>query len=48
MKDSLEVFDINLWNIKENRYNPQSRTEDGIILLKPKSSWTKDENKRHL
>ena len=43
MKDFLETS-----NIVENRYNSPSRVEDGIIVLKLRSSWTKDEKKRHL
>ena len=45
MKDFLETFDIDLWDIVESGYNPASRTKDGIILLKCRSSWTKDEKK---
>ena len=48
MNDFLEAYDIELWDIVENGYNLPSRTEDGITLLKPKSSWIEDEKKRHL
>ena len=48
MKDLLEAYDINLWDIIECGYNPPSRIEDRIILLKLRSSWMEDEKKRHL
>ena len=32
MKDFLEVFDIDLWDILESGYNPPSKIEDGITI----------------
>ena len=43
MKDFLEATDIDLWDIIENGYNPPTVIEEGITILKPRRSWTKDE-----
>ena len=48
MKDFLEATDIDLWDIIENGYNPPSAIENGITILKPRSSWSEDEKNRHL
>ena len=32
MRDFLEAFDIDLWDIVENGNNPPSRIEDGITI----------------
>ena len=45
MKDFLEASDIDLWDIVENGYNPPSKTKNGIIILKLRSSWIEDEKK---
>ena len=48
MKDFLKASNIDLWDIVKNGYNPFSRIEDGIIILKLRSSWIENEKKRHL
>ena len=38
MRDFLKASDIDLWDIIENGYDLPSRIEDGINVLKPRSS----------
>ena len=47
MNDFLETFDIDLWDIVENGYNPPLRIKDGITILKLRIFWIEDKKKRH-
>ena len=48
MRDFIEAFDINMWELVENGYNPPSRIENGISILKPGSEWIEEKKKKHL
>ena len=48
MKDFIEAIDIDMWDIVENGYELPKILVDGIVQLKVKSLWTKEERKKHL
>ena len=48
MRDFIEASDTDMWELVENGYNPPSKIEEGISILKPRSEWTEEEKKKHL
>ena len=47
MKDFIEATDIDIWDVVENGYDPPRYVLEGILELKLKNLWNKDNRKKH-
>ena len=47
MKDFISASNVNILDIIENGYNPPSKIKNGILILKPRNSRTKEKKRKH-